>query len=119
MDGSSGGGLAVPKNFFDILLRLASGRHDLPATAAAPQTEIRADPAHLPAVTAAGVLLFHLKDIAQPHVHRNLPSFVVYFKQFFSKSTQYSLYNIFTATNNLLFDISCDHTKNSSVRLFF
>ena len=59
----------LPEDGFDVLLRLVTGRHDLMATAKAPQPEIRAGAQDLPLLLAAGMGLLHHENIIQLNIH--------------------------------------------------
>ena len=65
-------GLPVSFNIADVLFKLAPRAHDLMAAAEAPELEIRAYAQHLPALFAAGVLLFHGDYITDLNIHLNL-----------------------------------------------
>ena len=56
-------------DFFDVLLDLGTGQHDLTASARTADLEIHADPQHLEAGRPAGMLFAGLDGIAHCDIH--------------------------------------------------
>ena len=58
-------------DFFDLPLKLLPGAHNLVAAAAAAELEIGTDAQHIPALGAAGMLLFQNQYISDTNIHNN------------------------------------------------
>ena len=64
--------LTRPDDFFDVLLDLCPGQHDLAAAARAADLEIHAHPQHLEAGRSAGVLFAGEDGISNCDIHEQL-----------------------------------------------